>query len=613
MNAVDVAARYLLTYVAHSTLLTLLVWAGVRLFARRNPRLEEIALRGALLGALVTAAVPIGFALVPRAARAVPDGPATLAYAARLAASVGPAEEAPLRPAEIQIAGPVSLPATAVSPRQALLLAWAAGVFGVALSFAWSYRRLRARLRGRTDVTDADPVGALRRLTADSTVATPVRLTESARLPVPVALGTRRPEICVPTRALAELGHEQQETLLAHEVAHLERRDPAWLALYNVVCGVFFFQPLHWIVRRRLIALSEILSDQWAVERTGRPVDLARCLSEVADWIVRDRGLLAAPGMAGYRSQLGQRIERLLTHVPSRVPLTRGQRWLAAAAPLVLVAALAPAISLAEKPAQEEETKTVEVEAKDVEVLDDVEPAPAPAKAPKGRRAMPPPAPPAAPVVGAVPPSPPNPPQAPQVDRLMILRNPGEIRIRGSAAELAAIAKQLELLSEKAGGLREKVEQELDKAGDDNLEELDIELHVPEIHELARDAALLGDDTRRIIERTVIANLPNPEEIRKQVEQHRQEMEKHHKEVLKHHMAGPNRGEIQEHVRQQLQEAQKEIQRAAAELHKNHAEAAKAMAEQQKQLAEQMKQLKQQAEELRAEAERMKRQKDESR
>jgi beta-lactamase regulating signal transducer with metallopeptidase domain len=610
MNGVDVAARYLLTYVAHSTFLTLLVWLGVRVFASRNPRLEEIALRGALLGALVTAAVPIGFALVPRTARAVPEGPVVaVEYAAVPAAT-----------SDFQIAGPAALPASPVSLPAALLLLWGAGLCGVGASFAWSYRRLRSRLRGRTDVTTTEPVGTLRRLTAESTVAAPVRLTESTRLPMPVALGTRRPEICVPSRALAELGAEQQETLLAHEVAHLERRDPAWLAVYNVVCGFFFFQPLHWIVRRRLIALSEILADQWAVEQTGRPVDLARCLSEVADWIVRDRGLLAAPGMAGYRSQLGQRIERLLTSVPSRIEITRSQRWLAAAAPLVLVAALVPAISLAEKPAEAKDAEAV-----DAVVMDDIEPAPEPAPAaapkrvPRGRRVMPPPAPPA-PVIAALPPHPAQPPQPPQFDRLMVLRKPGQITIRGSAAELAAVAKQLELLSDKANGLRDKVEQELERA-DGEPAEFDIEIDIPhqEIQELAHDAAVLAHESaegaRRLVERTIHEHMPNAEQMKQmhqEVEKHRQEFEKHHKEMLKRGF-GPDGAEIQKHVREALDRARTDIQRAAGDVQRERQETAKAMAEQQKQLAEQMKQLKQQAEELRVEVERMKKEKEESR
>ena len=111
----------------------------------------------------------------------------------------------------------------------------------------------------------------LRRLTAEAGLADQVRLSCSSRLPVPIALGLRRREICVPPRALASLSLEQQEGMLAHELAHLVRRDPFWLAFSHFLTSVLFFQPLNQVARRRLRERSELRSDEWAVGQTGRP------------------------------------------------------------------------------------------------------------------------------------------------------------------------------------------------------------------------------------------------------------------------------------------------------------------------------------------------------
>ena len=173
-------------------------------------------------------------------------------------------------------------------------------------------------------------------------------------MPVPVALGVLRGEICVPPRALAGLTDEQQEGMLAHELAHLARRDPL-LARRSGRCStcVFFFQPLNWVARRRLREISEMLSDEWAVARTGRPLSLAGCLAEVAGWSVVRRRCRCPAWRTGRRS-LGRRIRRLLDG--TRSPEKPARRvWLAAAMVVVVtvVATAAPAVSAVSAAGQE--------------------------------------------------------------------------------------------------------------------------------------------------------------------------------------------------------------------------------------------------------------------
>jgi hypothetical protein len=75
---------------------------------------------------------------------------------------------------------------------------------------------------------------------------------------------------------------------------------------------VFFFQPLNWLASRRLAACAELLADDWAAQRTTRPLELAECLTAVARWTARPvRALPAAAAITG-TSDLKQRIERLV-------------------------------------------------------------------------------------------------------------------------------------------------------------------------------------------------------------------------------------------------------------------------------------------------------------
>src|SRR4029079_12480611 len=68
---------------------------------------------------------------------------------------------------------------------------------------------------------------ASRRLTRELLTSEGQVLTLStAELPSPLALGVD--EICLPTDVAARFSDAHQHSLIAHETAHLRRRDPAW-------------------------------------------------------------------------------------------------------------------------------------------------------------------------------------------------------------------------------------------------------------------------------------------------------------------------------------------------------------------------------------------------
>lgn len=152
---------------------------------------------------------------------------------------------------------------------------------------------------------------ALRYLCREGNITRQIRLTTSERLTSPVALGSD--EICLPARALSELDPIRMESILAHELAHLVRRDPSWLTIARVIEAVFFFQPLNILARRRMQEAAEFASDAWASTRVARPLDLAHCLARVAEWTIA-APQLPVPAMAERRGAvLVRRVERLTT------------------------------------------------------------------------------------------------------------------------------------------------------------------------------------------------------------------------------------------------------------------------------------------------------------
>lgn len=223
--------------------------------------------------------------------------------------------------------------------------AWLVGLFVVGagaslLRLAVVAHALRRALRGRVPV----PAGALHERLATLVARArlhraPPRVTVSAALRSPVALASG--EIVVPPEALT-LAARQQEAMLAHELAHVLRRDPAWLLLAAVIEALLFIQPLNRVARRGMQEAAEELSDDWAARHIGGGLHLARCLTEVAAWAERDARpeRLVSPMASGSGPLLVRRVHRLLAPPSGAHARLAGLRRMLLAAGLLLAVGL---------------------------------------------------------------------------------------------------------------------------------------------------------------------------------------------------------------------------------------------------------------------------------
>lgn len=129
----------------------------------------------------------------------------------------------------------------------------------------------------------------------------------------PFAVGLRRKLIVLPASVL-ELDRAAFDAVVAHELAHHERRDLWWIALAEGVKAIAWFNPLSHVIARALIASREDGSDDWAISKTSNdPFTYARALLQSARMIAEPRPL----GVAGAHP-MGKRLRRLLDHGTAR-------------------------------------------------------------------------------------------------------------------------------------------------------------------------------------------------------------------------------------------------------------------------------------------------------
>jgi hypothetical protein len=154
-----------------------------------------------------------------------------------------------------------------------------------------------------------------------------VALSEDSDVATPLVLGQQ--EICIPLLTLGELSDAELDTVLAHEIAHLERGDGFWFPAVGLVEAVLWFNPLNHWAARRFRESAELACDDRAVVLTGDPLGLARALVQVAEGSPRARRLALAPTMFRSASALVPRVRRLtgVRFMPDSGVLARGRRF----------------------------------------------------------------------------------------------------------------------------------------------------------------------------------------------------------------------------------------------------------------------------------------------
>jgi beta-lactamase regulating signal transducer with metallopeptidase domain len=203
------------------------------------------------------------------------------------------------------------------SPVTAIVLAgWLSGVGLMLIRHVGALRAIGAMERGPHQPLPPawrQRVDEMRRALG---IARAVAVRLSDEVVAPCAARLLRPVIWLPLSLLARVPVAQVEALLAHELAHIARKDWLWNGVQCVAESLLFFHPAIWWLGRRIRQEREHACDDLAVAACGDPIALAEALAAL------ERARHAAPQLllAAHGGSLMQRITRLLSP-PSR------RRW----------------------------------------------------------------------------------------------------------------------------------------------------------------------------------------------------------------------------------------------------------------------------------------------
>ena len=302
------ASGWLVSYLVHSAVtlavLGAMAWVGDRLLRRVGPLAQHRMWVGALLAGVALPLLPVETLtrwFSHGDARAA-GGTATVTYS-MIAAKAGHWRVSPL------------------------LLEMLAGAYLLAVLFCvsrllWRWRRTHAMAQRAAALTLDPAAGALLKGAAlRFGVASPeIRCSGETR--GPVVLGLCRVLLLVPEGFFAAEGSEDVTAALAHECAHLARRDFAKHLIYEYASAAVAYHPAVWMMRRRIAATRELVCDEMAAGVVGNRPEYAASLLRLATAMAR---AAARPVYAARTQAIGvfdadileERIMRLTTDIPA--------------------------------------------------------------------------------------------------------------------------------------------------------------------------------------------------------------------------------------------------------------------------------------------------------
>ena len=192
-------------------------------------------------------------------------------------------------------------------PAPLILLLWAAGALGVGARLVVGLMTLRRWTRSAVPATDPVWTDALERAREASGAPANLRLLVADKVPGPLGWGFLRPVILIDADTYAE--REEADAILAHEVAHVARRDWPALILARVATALFWFNPLSWTLAREAVQQAEEAADAHA----ARVVEPTRYAETLLSWAQLDRGEgVPATSIAPGRHGLSRRVRAVL-------------------------------------------------------------------------------------------------------------------------------------------------------------------------------------------------------------------------------------------------------------------------------------------------------------
>src|SRR6266849_2140634 len=187
---------------------------------------------------------------------------------------------------------------------------WLCGFLPVVFVWYTRWQRVSKTLRDAKPLREGREVETLRRLERVEGMTKRIEMFLSRTSLEPGIFGIARPVLVWPRGISERLQDTHLETILAHELWHVRRRDNLAAALHMVVGAVFWFHPLVWWLGARLLEERERACDEAVLESGSDRQVYAESILKICEFCVGSP-LACVSGVTG--ADLKKRIARIMT------------------------------------------------------------------------------------------------------------------------------------------------------------------------------------------------------------------------------------------------------------------------------------------------------------
>jgi beta-lactamase regulating signal transducer with metallopeptidase domain len=189
------------------------------------------------------------------------------------------------------------------------LVTWSAGCVVILVSISVGQYRLHLISRQARPLKDPVWMKLLNDACDTLQLQRKVTFLQSPDDVMPMTWGWRRSVILLPAES-SQWPDERRRIVLLHELAHVKRRDCLTQLVAQIVCAIYWFNPLVWLAARQMRAERELACDDLVLSGGCKPSDYAGHLVEIAATF---RRVPLAPGIAMARSpQLAGRVAAIV-------------------------------------------------------------------------------------------------------------------------------------------------------------------------------------------------------------------------------------------------------------------------------------------------------------
>jgi TonB family protein len=166
-----------------------------------------------------------------------------------------------------------------------LLAIYGCATFYFAARLMWGIWRTRAIECEATTIELSGETTEVWRRCCTGFAITGATVAESHEITGPVTMGIRHDLLVLPRGFLSRVAEDDLEAVMAHECAHMRRRDFAKNLLYRVLSLPVMYHPMLWLTLSRITESREIVCDAMAAEMVEGEGQYARSLLRLASMV----------------------------------------------------------------------------------------------------------------------------------------------------------------------------------------------------------------------------------------------------------------------------------------------------------------------------------------